>query len=133
MRDLVPQEDREYFYSRESYESLVDSFEHEVLFSESVGDYQGDIFFILKDGNRYGWLRVGYGSCSGCDSLEACCNHQEVVSLRDSLYSDIAWYSTAPEIIEYIKSRQEDSYYRQGEYNDCYNRIIDLLERTQNV
>lgn len=43
------------------------------------GDYQGTLLFIIPKGTyqpyEYFYVRVGYGSCSGCDTLEGIRNH----------------------------------------------------------
>lgn len=47
------------------------------------GDYQGTLLFVIgADGyqpSQYWAVKVGYGSCSGCDTLQ---------SIMDSSYSD---------------------------------------------
>lgn len=39
------------------------------------GDYQGTLVFVIAEvgyqPNDYWYVRVGYGSCSGCDTLQA--------------------------------------------------------------
>lgn len=39
------------------------------------GDYQGTLIFVIGAGgyqpSRYWYVKVGYGSCSGCDTLQA--------------------------------------------------------------
>lgn len=42
--------------------------------SFNYGSYQGDMLFVMPDkddGSTYWAVLVSYGSCSGCDSLEA--------------------------------------------------------------
>lgn len=53
------------------YEELVGSWGHEVLSFDTIGSYQGDHLVLLRDGDRYGIVVIGYGSCSGCDALQA--------------------------------------------------------------
>lgn len=77
-----------------SYSEIVWSFGYEILDEAVHGDYQGDYFFLLKDGKDLGFLSVGYGSCSGCDALQACENHEEVENLRRSIHHSIRWMSS---------------------------------------
>jgi hypothetical protein len=39
------------------------------------GDYQGTLVYVIPEGgyqpSTYWYVKVGYGSCSGCDTLEA--------------------------------------------------------------
>lgn len=74
----------------------------EVLIEESDDDYSGSSYYLLKDGERYGYLEFGWGSCSGCDALEACDTKADLghlfVSLRDSVHWEasldamLAWF-----------------------------------------
>ena len=53
------------------YEALVQTAGLTVEESCYSGDYQGDLYMIVRDGEgRYGYLVTGYGSCSGCDAYE---------------------------------------------------------------
>ncbi len=55
------------------YDVIVASF-GDIMVAESYGDYQGDSMYMIRRGARFGMVRVGWGSCSGCDALEACHN-----------------------------------------------------------
>jgi hypothetical protein len=45
------------------------------------GDYQGTLLFVIAAGgyqpSDYWYVKVGYGSCSGCDTLEAIRNYDD--------------------------------------------------------
>lgn len=56
---------------RISYEGAVRDMGLTVLQEENVGSYRGDIYMVVTDGKRFGWLAIAYGSCSGCDWLYA--------------------------------------------------------------
>ena len=43
----------------------------EILGWESFGSYQGDYAAVVKKDGKVGFTVIGYGSCSGCDALEA--------------------------------------------------------------
>lgn len=87
----------------DGYELIVRSFGFDYTM-QTFGSYQGDHAVVLRDGQRVGWLVIGYGSCSGCDELEAVdpwCHHRDgepcncswagVVELRDRLLSEVKW------------------------------------------
>jgi hypothetical protein len=86
-----------------NYSELIDSFEYEILFEEEVGEYQGDYVFIFRHEGKFGYLIFGYGSCSGCDSLEAANSIEELESFRQELLRDIKWFDNAQELMEFIK------------------------------
>jgi hypothetical protein len=43
------------------------------------GDYQGTLVFVVAatgyQPSRYWYVKVGYGSCSGCDTLQSICDY----------------------------------------------------------
>lgn len=89
------------------YDDIIDSFGYKSKY-EYFGSYQGDIAVIVKDGSRKGYLIIGYGSCSGCDELEAVmpwcrceddcsCDWSGVEDLRDNLLRSIIWDKDIPE------------------------------------
>lgn len=89
------------------YDDIIDSFGYKSKY-EYFGSYQGDIVVIVEDGSRKGYLIIGYGSCSGCDELEAVmpwcyckeecsCDWSEVEDLRDRLLRSIIWDKEIPE------------------------------------
>lgn len=100
-----------------SYDELVDSFEVEVVFDEHDNDYQGDSYYLLKDGDKYGILVFGWGSCSGCDALEACYGDlAEATRLRDSLWESVDWMDEEG-LRQYCATKRWDSewyYYREA-------------------
>lgn len=71
---------------------LIDTFEHEVLVEADDDEYQGSSVVLLRDGDRYGVLVFGWGSCSGCDALQACDTVEEATELRDELHRSILWF-----------------------------------------
>lgn len=49
------------------------------------GDYQGTLVFIIGASgyqpDDYWYVKVGYGSCSGCDTLQACSCVEDYMTL----------------------------------------------------
>lgn len=84
----------DYWYE---YQPMLNEF-GEIILQVDEDGYQGDSFLIYKDGNRYGYLTFGWGSCSGCDALLACANFDEVQELMDELYHSIEWFNTLEEL-----------------------------------
>lgn len=86
------------------YGPIIDSLGKCVVY-ESDGAYQGDSYIMFRDGARFGVLVFGWGSCSGCDSLEACSTWEDVEALRESLA--IKW-GTPAEIDAYLRNESRD-------------------------
>jgi hypothetical protein len=106
MRPLKPfHGDDGWGYAPYGYGELLGSMEYEVLGEVNHGDYQGDSQVLLKDGDRYGYLTYGWGSCSGCDALQSCQTVEEATELRDQLASAVLWFDSAVEMSDYLKNR----------------------------
>jgi len=105
----------EYFFPEDSYDSLVAS-AGTIIKDWNIGDYQGDYVYLLKNGDRFGFTVVGYGSCSYCDALQSCDNQEEVDELKESIVKDIFW-GTAEEVEAYaIKEDANRWYYYEHQW-----------------
>jgi len=97
------------------YEDLIEATGCEVIDSLYMGSYQGDLLMIVSKNYRFGVLSTGYGSCAGCDALQACRDPNEYVNLAKSLYDNIVW-KEPDEIIDYLENKDwESEYYGKQE------------------
>lgn len=92
------------------YQPMLDEFGNIVLQCDE-DDYRGDSFIIYEKDGKYGYLTFGWGSCSGCDALQACDTIDEVQELMDGLYSDIIWF----ESLEALKG-----FFETKDWSLCY-------------
>lgn len=93
-----------------SYRQIVETF-GEVLVETEWGSYQGDSLFLVKKDGRFGILTFGWGSCSGCDSLEACDSQEDVNSLQDDLHRGIRWHDSVNDVVHDLDGQwAKDSY-----------------------
>lgn len=65
-------------------------------------DYQGDSRVLYRDGNRYGYLQFGWGSCSGCDALQACGSYEDLDTLIENLRESVRWWESSEEAIAWL-------------------------------
>lgn len=87
---------------RVDYQQLIDSF-GTVLIQTDSNDYQGDTFALLTgEDSRLGFLVFGWGSCSGCDALQACNTNEEVAGLRNELLDSIRWFDSPAEAAQFF-------------------------------
>lgn len=96
-----------------TYDDLITSMEIEVLHTLEDSGYQGDTFALVRENGRLGYLQFGWGSCSGCDALQAAHGYgdfskneeviKEVHELRDRLYQSIRWFDTPAECAKYMR------------------------------
>ena len=127
--EMYPLHDDEHGFCVSDYNPLIESIA-EVVAREDDDDYQGDTFVIFRDANdenRFGFLPIGWGSCSGCDALQSCASPQEVEALRDQLAESVKW-GTAQEIAEHMRGAEERCEHYATEWaSDAFRR---LRERT---
>jgi hypothetical protein len=87
------------------YDDLINSMELTTLVEGMDHDYQGDSYYLFENDGQYGLLIFGWGSCSGCDALEAVYDdYDQIVALRDNLYNSIQW-KTHTEMVQYINAK----------------------------
>lgn len=93
-----------------SYRDIVSTF-GEIVAETEWGSYQGDTLWMLKSAQGYGILTFGWGSCSGCDSLEACSSQADIDSLQDDLERGLRWFPTLGEAVAFVEDGGlKDSY-----------------------
>lgn len=115
--DKMKAQHDEHGYASLDYDDLVATMPVEVVERRSFGSYQGDLVYFVRQDGRYGFLIFGYGSCSGCDSLQAAQGYidpeydsdekcrerlRDVVALRDRLEADILWQDEGKTILETV-------------------------------
>lgn len=89
-----------------SYIDLVRTFPASVLLDVSDDDYQGDSRLLIRDESRFGYLRFGWGSCSGCDALQAAeGNLGELTQLRDDMAGSVHWEPDAYSLAHWMAHR----------------------------
>ena len=78
------------------YEDIVKCFGEPIIYIEE-DTYQGDTWAIVKRVSKcariYGYIQFGWGSCSGCDALQACSTIEELQDLVNELENSINWMS----------------------------------------
>lgn len=117
-------EDKEYWYD---YQPMLEEF-GEILVQVDEDNYQGDSYLLYKKDNQYGFLVFGWGSCSGCDALQACNNIDEVQELMDQLYNDIKWFDSLEEVKEYLSNvdiQELKYYYRTTEFKQFKKQVYE--------
>ena len=130
VRELYPGEnERGYFYVFD-YDPMVEAF-GKVAVREDIGSYQGDTLVMYDNGGRIGFLVFGWGSCIGCDALQACNNMDEVQKLCDALQRDIKWFDSKDEALKWAKEKDWETewYWYYGEAQEFTKKVIDYLSK----
>lgn len=90
------------------YRNLIESAGVVIELIEDDDDYQGDSFAVVRDpdNGQFGYLSFGWGSCSGCDALQACYdNVDELTKLRQQLVDSIHWEVNMKALMVWFQSR----------------------------
>lgn len=72
-----------------------------------IGYYQGDYFYFSQYNNKFYFVCIGYGSCSGCDALMACSNIEDFSNLQDEIKRDIREFDNLEDLVNWIISSTE--------------------------
>ena len=102
--ELYPQEKNDLWNTdiyEGDYQPIVDAFGN-IILQESDNDYQGSTWVLYQDNDKIGFLRFGWGSCSGCDALQACRSIEEIQELMDELWQSIMWFETKAEAYKFF-------------------------------
>lgn len=130
VKELFPgcQEKESSYFSHPGYHELVTHF-GTVVVSGDTGYYQGDSHYILTDGERYGYLSFGWGSCSGCDALQGCSNYEDLQSLFDSLERSVFWVNTLDEFKKWflLKDWETEYSYREEGFKEFLMKASEEL------
>ena len=100
-----------YFDRPYDYTPIIQTFGHVIVRIDEDG-YQGDTYVLLGKDDRYGFLVFGWGSCSGCDALQACDSYDDIDALITQLENAIHWFDTFEAAQTYIN----DDLLRRGSY-----------------
>jgi hypothetical protein len=117
MRKLLPDLQKESYFSTPSYDQLIETFGYSLLLDVTDSDYQGDTRTLFADGERRGLLVFGWGSCSGCDSLQAVCNYKDLAELHGELFDKIEWEPNAAAMAAKLTGKDWEASFLRNEEN----------------
>ena len=114
-------EDRNYVYC--NYEQLIGSFAT-ILAQGSDHDYQGDSIVAVQHHNGlYGLVIFGWGSCSGCDALQACNSIGELAELAEYIEGRTMWFDTFEELVEHVHNKDWEGTWLNKFEDGCVTRF----------
>jgi hypothetical protein len=94
------------------YQPILNSF-GTIVCQEDEKNWQGDSFVLYHDeeNNEFGYLSFGWGSCSGCDALQACRKWEDVDDLMLELQNSITWFASADDAIGFFETHDWEGEY----------------------
>ena len=118
--DLYPNKfEDEYLSPICDYQPIINDF-GKVVIQIDDKNYSGDSRILYDNDTRYGETRTigilifGWGSCSGCDALQACNSYAEVDKLIAELRNKILWFPDHATALAYATTHDW-----KGDYNWC--------------
>jgi hypothetical protein len=112
------------------YQPMVEAFGN-VVVQVDDNDYQGDTRVLYDNDGKIGFLVFGWGSCSGCDALQACGNIDEVQELCDELQDDIKWFANKEEALQWTKEKDfaTEYYWHISEGREFVRKVVEYLSK----
>ena len=130
-QDIYP--DAEFGFGVWNYQPIINYF-GEVLVQVDDGGYQGDSRVLLRDNEKYGILIFGWGSCSGCDALQACRSYQDIDELIGKLANKMKWFDTAEECLRYVENKdwEREWHWHVGNTKHFVEEVKEYLKEANN-
>ena len=119
-----------YFYIGGSYQPILEEI-GEIIIQIDDKDWQGDSRLMYKKDDKYGYLIFGWGSCSGCDALQACRKINEIQSLINSLVEGVKWFDSLEELKKHFSERDWELQYswHQKETKDFVEQVLNYINK----
>lgn len=117
-------EENFYFSCIYDYQPILEEI-GKILIQVDDDSYQGDSRVLFEKNGKYGYLIFGWGSCSGCDALQACRDFDEVQELVDQLENDVRWFDTIEDLQKYF--REKDWEVEYGWYYEKTREFVDKV------
>ena len=131
-KELYPEyweEEQKYgrIYGPYDYQPIINEIGN-VLIQVDDNDYQGDSRVLYEKDGKYGFLIFGWGSCSGCDSLQACNNTKDIQELIDRIVNDVKWFDSLEELQKYFSEKDWELEYcwHAEETKDFITKVLDF-------
>lgn len=103
----------------------------DVILRVDEDDYQGDTWVLLrsKENDKYGFLNFGWGSCCGCDALQACNSYAELQELIDQLEQTTIWFDSAASALIFFQQHdwKGDYCWHSKDFHTFLNKVTALL------
>ena len=101
----------EYQYDFDDYAFLVKKLGKIVCEAHQDGYHGDSVYYVVAGPTRFGFLTFGWGSCSGCDALEACITPEDYADLFEDLLRDIVWFTSLKKLRTYLKNKDWEGTY----------------------
>lgn len=119
------------FDSPGNYQPILESF-GSIAIQVCDDHFSGDSRVLYNVDGRIGHLIFGWGSCSGCDALQACSSYEDIDEVIDHLRSSIRWFDSREEALEFFMKHDWKGDYSwswdEDKLRDYVTKCIKYLE-----
>jgi hypothetical protein len=99
----------------DDYQPIIDAIGTPIVQYE-IGQYDGDTLILFRNANhQYGYLTIGWGSCSGCDALQGCESYDDLQALIDEIEAGVRWFDSAGDALHFINNHDWAGEYFGGD------------------
>lgn len=102
IEELFPNCQQDDYFDPPSYTSIINALCDTILVIHSDSGWDGSTYAYVKLGDQYGYLEFGWGSCSGCDALQACESYKDLEELFLSFKQSINWFNSELEFLSWF-------------------------------
>ena len=112
-----------YFWAPCNYSPMLALF-GEIVVQCDEDNYQGDTIAVVRNCDSYGYLTFGWGSCSGCDALQACGSVSEIVDLANDFQSAIKWFDSLQELKNFVNTHDYEGDWTDKDLVDSFKKEL---------
>lgn len=110
------------------YDKIIGPWGYTVVAEWDEDDYQGNSIVVFQDGDKFGLLEYSWGSCSGCDALEACGGEADEAKLSEEMKGQIKWFGSAAAIVSTLQQSVDPNGYGSDRDTSGVPKIIEALK-----
>ena len=117
------------FVSIYDYQPMINAF-GKIAVQVDDADYIGDTRILYDNDGKIGHLLFGWGSCCGCDALQACRTVEQVQELCDELENSIKWFDTKEKAIEWFETHDWEGDWTCNDKNtkEYIRKVLEYLK-----
>lgn len=117
-----------------NYTPMIEAF-GKVAIRVDDKDWQGDTRILYDNDGEIGYLIFGWGSCSGCDALQACEDFEDLQRLCDQLQEMIDWFESRDAALTHFREHdwRGDFSWHSDETREFVDKAIAYLEEKRNA
>ena len=91
----------------------------EVLLWITTGSYQGDYHVLVRGpGGDFCYISIGFGSCAGCDALQACDTAEQIGQLAEGIQFGIRWEVDAAAMRKWLLERDWEVQWMYSDFDE---------------